>query len=160
VLARVHSECFTGDLLGSTRCDCGQQFEMALSRIEQEGAGVLVYLREHGGRGRGLTSKVQAHAAQDHGCRAVETNKELGLPVNSENYDIGAQILSDLGLTTIRMMSNRPAASTQLAGYDLAIVGHVPLSRHPYVLSDGPTARRGDRVRLRPNRGFPRQPAT
>jgi 3,4-dihydroxy 2-butanone 4-phosphate synthase/GTP cyclohydrolase II len=142
VLARVHSECFTGDLLGSTRCGCGQQFEQALSRIEQEGAGVVVYLREHGGRDGGLTNKVQSHAIQDHGCRAVETNEELGLPVNSDNYDLGAQILSDLGLTTVRLMSNHPAHSTQLAGYDLAVVGHVPLSRRPFVLSAGPAARR------------------
>jgi 3,4-dihydroxy 2-butanone 4-phosphate synthase / GTP cyclohydrolase II len=156
ILARVHSECFAGDLLGSTRCDCGQQFEQALSCIEQEGAGV-VYLRD---RGRDLTSKVQAHAVAGHGCRIVEANDELGLPVNSDSYDIGAQILSDLGLTTIRLMSNNPAHSTKLAGYDLAIVGHVPLSRRPNILSAGHTARRGGRVRLRPNRGFPHQPAT
>jgi 3,4-dihydroxy 2-butanone 4-phosphate synthase / GTP cyclohydrolase II len=142
VLARLHSECFTGDLLGSARCDCGQQFEQALSRIEQEGAGVVVYLREHGERSHGLTSKVQAHAVHDYGCRAVETNGELGLPVNSDSYDIGAQVLSDLGLTTIRLISNNPAACIQVPGYDLAIVGHVPLSRRPYVLSNGPTARR------------------
>jgi 3,4-dihydroxy 2-butanone 4-phosphate synthase / GTP cyclohydrolase II len=133
VLARLHSECFTGDLLGSTRCDCSQQFDQALSRIEQEGAGVVVYLREHGGRSSGLTSKFQAHAVQDYGCHVVETNEELGLPVNSDSYDIGAQILTDLGLSTIRLMSNHPAPSTHFAGYDLAIVCHVPLSRRPYV---------------------------
>jgi 3,4-dihydroxy 2-butanone 4-phosphate synthase / GTP cyclohydrolase II len=143
VLARVHSECFTGDLLGSTRCDCGQQFQRSLSCIEQEGAGVLVYLREHGGRGRGLASNVQAHAVQGHGCRAVETNEEPGLPVNSENYDIGAQILSDLGLTTIRLMSDRAVKSTRFAGYDLTIVGHVPLITRPHVFGAGHTARVG-----------------
>jgi 3,4-dihydroxy 2-butanone 4-phosphate synthase / GTP cyclohydrolase II len=142
VLARVHSECFTGDLLGSTRCDCGQEFERALGCIEQEGAGVVVYLREPGGHGFGLTRKVQAHAVQDHGCGAVETNGELGLPANSDRYDIGAQILSDLGVTTIRLMSDNPAKSTQLAGYDLAVVGHVPLSRRRYLFGDDHTARR------------------
>jgi 3,4-dihydroxy 2-butanone 4-phosphate synthase/GTP cyclohydrolase II len=121
---------------------------------------VVVYLREPRGSGRGLTSKVQAHAVEGHGCRGVEAKDELGLPVNSDNYDIGAQILSDLGLTTIRLMSNNPAHSTPLVGYDLTIVTHVPLSRRRNVLSAGHTARRGGRVRLRPNGGFPRQPAT
>jgi 3,4-dihydroxy 2-butanone 4-phosphate synthase / GTP cyclohydrolase II len=160
ILARVHSECFAGDLLGSTRCDCGQQFEQALSCIEQEGAGVVVYLREPRGSGRGLTSKVQAHAVEGHGYCGVEAKDELGLPVNSDNYDLGAQILGDLGLTTIRLMSNNPAHPTPLVGYDLTIVTDVPLSRRRNVLSAGHTARRGGRVRLRPNRGFPRQPAT
>jgi 3,4-dihydroxy 2-butanone 4-phosphate synthase / GTP cyclohydrolase II len=130
VLARLHSECFTGDLLGSTLCDCRQQFELALACLEQEGAGAVVYLREHGSRGLGLTSKVGANARQDHGCRALEANGELGLPFDSDRHDIGAQILSDLGLTTIRLMSDNPAPPFQLAGYDLAIVEHVPLSRH------------------------------
>jgi 3,4-dihydroxy 2-butanone 4-phosphate synthase/GTP cyclohydrolase II len=129
VLARVHAECFTGDLLGSTRCDCGRQFETSLSCIEQEGAGVVVYLREHGGRGIGLTGKIRADALQDYGCQGAKANDELGLPDASDSYDIGAQILSDLGLTTIRLMSDHPAKSTQFAGYDLAIVEHVPLGR-------------------------------
>jgi 3,4-dihydroxy 2-butanone 4-phosphate synthase / GTP cyclohydrolase II len=123
VLARVHSECFAGDLLGSTRCDCGQQFEQALSCIEREGTGVVVYLREPRGPGRGLTSNLQAHAVEGYGCHCLEANDELGLPVNSDSYDVGAQILGELGLTTIRLISNNPTHSTQLTGYDLAIVG-------------------------------------
>jgi 3,4-dihydroxy 2-butanone 4-phosphate synthase/GTP cyclohydrolase II len=131
VLVRVHSECFTGNILGSTRCDCGQQLELALACIEQEGAGVVVYLRGHEGRGIGLTSKVHAYALQDMGLDTVEANEELGLPVDSRSYDIGAQILADLGLTTIRLMSNNPATFTQLAGYDLTIVERVPLVTVP-----------------------------
>jgi 3,4-dihydroxy 2-butanone 4-phosphate synthase / GTP cyclohydrolase II len=92
---------------------------------------VVVYLREHRGRGRGLTSNLHAHTVEGHGCRGVEANDELGLSVNSDSYDIGAQILSDLGLTTIRLMSNYPAHSTHLPGYDLAVVGHVPPERTP-----------------------------
>ena len=131
VLVRVHSECFTGDILGSTRCDCGKQLELALTCIEQEGAGVVVYLRGHEGRGIGLTSKVHAYALQDNGRDTVEANEELGLPVDSRRYDVGAQILTDLGLTTIRLMSNNPAKFTQLAGYDLTIVERVPLVTAP-----------------------------
>jgi 3,4-dihydroxy 2-butanone 4-phosphate synthase / GTP cyclohydrolase II len=131
VLVRVHSECFTGDILGSTRCDCGKQLELALTCIEQEGAGVVVYLRGQEGRGIGLTSKVHAYALQDNGRDTVEANEELGLPVDSRRYDVGAQILTDLGLTTIRLMSNNPAKFTQLAGYDLTIVERVPLVTAP-----------------------------
>jgi 3,4-dihydroxy 2-butanone 4-phosphate synthase/GTP cyclohydrolase II len=121
----------TGDILASTRCDCGQQLELALARIEQEGAGVVVYLRGHEGRGIGLTSKVHAYALQDNGLDTVEANEELGLPVDSRSYDVGAQILTDLGLTTIRLMSNNPAKFTQLAGYNLTIVERVPLVTAP-----------------------------
>ncbi len=131
VLVRVHSECFTGDILGSARCDCGKQLEMALSRIEQEGAGVVVYLRGHEGRGIGLTSKLHAYALQDIGRDTVEANEELGLPVDSRSYDVGAQILTDLGLTSIRLMSNNPAKFTQLNGYPLEIVERVPLVTTP-----------------------------
>ena len=131
VLVRVHSECFTGDILESTRCDCGKQLELALTWIEREGAGVVVYLRGHEGRGIGLTSKVHAYALQDNGRDTVEANEELGLPVDSRSYDVGAQILTDLGLTTIRLLSNNPAKFTQLAGYDLTIVERVPLVTTP-----------------------------
>ena len=141
VLAHVHSECFPGDLLGSTRCDCRRQFELALTCIEQEGAGVVVYLREPGGLGVGLAGRVRADALRDHGCPAAEASEELGLPVNSDSYDIGAQILRDLGLTTIRLLSNSSAKSTRLAGYDLAIVGQIPLVRRPYLLSADHTVR-------------------
>ena len=131
VLVGVHSECFAGDILASTRCDCGKQLELALTGIEQEGAGVVVYLRGHEGRGIGLTSKVHAHALQDNGLDTAETIEELGLPVDSRSYDLGAQILTDLGLTTIRLMSNNPAKLTELAGYDLRIVERVPLLTAP-----------------------------
>ena len=131
VLVRVHSECLTGEILGSTRCDCGTQLDMSLKLIEQEGAGVVVYLRGHEGRGIGLTSKIHAYALQDTGMDTVEANQDLGLPVDSRRYDVGAQILTDLGLRTIRLMSNNPAKFTQLSGYDLMIVERVPLESEP-----------------------------
>ena len=104
---------------------------MALTCIEQEGAGVVVYLRGHAGHGIGLTSKVQGYPLQDYGLDTMEANEELGLPVDSRSYDLGAQILTDLGLTTIRLMSNNPAKLTELAGYDLRIVERVPLLTAP-----------------------------
>jgi len=131
VLARVHSECFTGDILGSLRCDCGPQLEIALARIEAEGCGVVVYLRGHEGRGIGLTHKLRAYALQDAGLDTVEANVQLGLPVDARSYDIGAQILTDLGVRRIRLMSNNPAKFTELAGYDLQIVDRIPLRVSP-----------------------------
>jgi len=131
VLVRVHSECMTGDILGSLRCDCGQQLDAALARIEQESAGVVLYLRNHEGRGIGLTQKLRAYALQDQGRDTVEANLDLGLPVDARSYDIGAQILSDLGLTTIRLMSNNPAKFTALEGYRLKIVERLPLLTKP-----------------------------
>lgn len=127
VLVRVHSECLTGDVLDSLRCDCGSQLKLALTRIEQAGCGVLVYLRGHEGRGIGLGHKLRAYELQDQGLDTVQANLELGLPVDSRCYDIGAQILSDLGITTLRLMSNNPAKFTELAGYRLKIVDRVPL---------------------------------
>lgn len=131
VLVRVHSECFTGDVLGSARCDCGRQLDMALAHIEREGAGVVVYLRGHEGRGIGLTRKLHAYALQDFGRDTVQANEDLGLPVDSRSYDVGAQILTDLGVSRIRLMSNNPAKFTQLAGYDLRIVERIPLITAP-----------------------------
>jgi 3,4-dihydroxy 2-butanone 4-phosphate synthase/GTP cyclohydrolase II len=131
VLVRVHSECTTGDILGSLRCDCGQQLEDALARVEQEGSGVVLYLRNHEGRGIGLTQKLRAYALQDQGRDTVEANFDLGLPADARSYDVGAQILSDLGLTTIRLMSNNPAKFTALEGYRLKIVERVPLLTKP-----------------------------
>lgn len=131
VLVRVHSECFTGDILGSLRCDCGQQLEQAMQKIEREGRGIVVYLRGHEGRGIGLTHKMRAYALQDTGRDTVEANTDLGLPVDSRSYDIGAQILTDLGLRTIRLMSNNPAKFIDLAGYDLKITDRVPLITEP-----------------------------
>jgi 3,4-dihydroxy 2-butanone 4-phosphate synthase / GTP cyclohydrolase II len=131
VLVRVHSECLTGDIFGSTRCDCGAQLDSALEKIASVGRGVVVYLRGHEGRGIGLTSKMHAYKLQDQGRDTVEANLDLGLPVDSRNYDVGAQILADLGVTTLRLMSNNPAKFRELEGYPLRIVERVPLVTRP-----------------------------
>lgn len=131
VLVRVHSECLTGDLLGSLRCDCGEQLERALARVAREEAGVVLYLRNHEGRGIGLSEKLRAYALQDEGLDTVQANEKLGLPVDARSYDVGAQILSELGLTTIRLMSNNPAKFTGLETYRLKIVERVPLLTTP-----------------------------
>jgi 3,4-dihydroxy 2-butanone 4-phosphate synthase/GTP cyclohydrolase II len=131
VLVRVHSECCTGDILGSLRCDCGNQLAQSLERIEEEGSGVLVYLRGHEGRGIGTTQKIRAYALQDNGRDTVQANVDLGLPIDGRTYDVGAQILSDLGLTTIRVMSNNPVKVTGLSQYNLEIVERVPLISQP-----------------------------
>ncbi|QFY42693.1 bifunctional 3,4-dihydroxy-2-butanone-4-phosphate synthase/GTP cyclohydrolase II [Candidatus Methylospira mobilis] len=131
VLVRVHSECLTGDVLESLRCDCGNQLKMALEAISRAGSGVLVYLRGHEGRGIGLAHKLRAYQLQDKGRDTVEANLDLGLPVDSRSYDVGAQILTDLGITTLRLMSNNPAKFTELEGYRLKIVERVPLEPEP-----------------------------
>jgi 3,4-dihydroxy 2-butanone 4-phosphate synthase/GTP cyclohydrolase II len=131
VLVRVHSECLTGDVLESLRCDCGNQLKMAMEAIARAGSGVLVYLRGHEGRGIGLAHKLRAYQLQDKGRDTVEANLDLGLPVDSRSYDIGAQILTDLGVTTLRLMSNNPAKFTELEGYRLKIVERVPLEPAP-----------------------------
>jgi len=127
VLVRVHSECLTGDLFGSVRCDCGAQLDAALDRVAREGHGAVVYMRGHEGRGIGLINKLHAYRLQDQGRDTVEANLELGLPVDSRRYDVGAQILVSLGLTTIRLMSNNPAKFAALEGYPLRVVERVPL---------------------------------
>jgi 3,4-dihydroxy 2-butanone 4-phosphate synthase/GTP cyclohydrolase II len=127
VLVRVHSECVTGDLFGSLRCDCGAQLDAALARIAEAGRGVAVYLRGHEGRGIGLINKLHAYRLQDEGRDTVEANLDLGLPVDSRRYDVGAQILTALGLTTIRLMSNNPAKFAALEGYPLRVIERVPL---------------------------------
>jgi 3,4-dihydroxy 2-butanone 4-phosphate synthase/GTP cyclohydrolase II len=127
VLVRVHSECLTGDIFGSLRCDCGGQLEAALALVAKEGRGVVVYLRGQEGRGVGLTQKMHAYKLQEQGRDTVEANLDLGLPVDSRTYDVGAQILADLGVTTLRLMSNNPAKFVELEGYNLRIVGRVPL---------------------------------
>ncbi|XVF67250.1 hypothetical protein PTKIN_Ptkin10aG0105500 [Pterospermum kingtungense] len=127
ILVRVHSECLTGDIFGSARCDCGNQLGLAMKQIEAAGRGVLVYLRGHEGRGIGLGHKLRAYNLQDAGRDTVEANVELGLPVDSREYGIGAQILRDLGVRTMKLMTNNPAKYSGLKGYGLAIAGRVPL---------------------------------
>ncbi|CAL9065168.1 unnamed protein product [Musa banksii] len=128
VLVRVHSECLTGDILGSARCDCGNQLDLALRLIEQEGRGVIVYLRGHEGRGIGLGHKLRAYNLQDQGHDTVEANLELGLAVDAREYGIGAQqILRDIGVRTMRFMTNNPAKFMGLKGFGLAVVGRVPV---------------------------------
>jgi len=131
VLVRVHSECLTGDVLGSRRCDCGGQVEAAMKAIALEGCGVLVYLRGHEGRGIGLTHKIHAYELQDNGHDTVDANTTLGLPVDSREYGIGAQILVDLGVGTMRLLTNNPAKFTGLKGYGLSIVGRRPIEVAP-----------------------------
>lgn len=131
VLVRVHSECITGDVFGSQRCDCGEQLSLALEKISAEGSGVIVYLRGHEGRGIGFSHKLKSYNLQDQGFDTVEANIELGLPVDSREYGVGAQILMDLGVSSLRLLTNNPAKYGGLEGYNLKILERVPLIAVP-----------------------------
>ncbi len=131
VLTRVHSECLTGDVFGSLRCDCGDQLDAALAHVGTEGRGVVLYIRGHEGRGIGLLHKLAAYRLQDEGFDTVDANVNLGLPVDSRDYGIGAQILFDLGVRSMRLMTNNPTKRVGIEGYGLSIVGTVPLSVEP-----------------------------
>jgi 3,4-dihydroxy 2-butanone 4-phosphate synthase/GTP cyclohydrolase II len=124
---RVHSECLTGDILGSLRCDCGHQLHAAMQAVAAEGRGVVLYLRGHEGRGIGLLHKLQAYQLQDSGRDTVDANLDLGLPADARDYGIGAQILTDLGVRSMRLLSNNPAKRAGLEGYGLSIAERVPL---------------------------------
>jgi 3,4-dihydroxy 2-butanone 4-phosphate synthase/GTP cyclohydrolase II len=131
VLVRVHSECLTGDVFGSMRCDCGIQLDAALKRIADEGLGALVYLRGHEGRGIGIGHKIRAYSLQEEGRDTVDANVELGLPIDNREYGIGSQILVDLGITTMKLMTNNPAKYGGLEGFGLEVVERVPLEAAP-----------------------------
>jgi 3,4-dihydroxy 2-butanone 4-phosphate synthase / GTP cyclohydrolase II len=127
VLVRVHSECLTGDVMGSLRCDCGPQLDAALAAVAAEGRGVVLYMRGHEGRGIGLMHKLQAYQLQEAGADTVDANLALGLPADARDYGIGAQILYDLGVRSMRLLTNNPDKRAGLEGYGLRVVGRVPL---------------------------------
>jgi 3,4-dihydroxy 2-butanone 4-phosphate synthase / GTP cyclohydrolase II len=127
VLVRVHSECLTGDVLGSLRCDCGPQLDAALEAVSKEGRGVVLYMRGHEGRGIGLLHKLQAYQLQEAGADTVDANLALGLPADGRDYGTGAQILCDLGIRSMRLLTNNPDKRVGLEGYGLRVVGRVPL---------------------------------
>jgi 3,4-dihydroxy 2-butanone 4-phosphate synthase/GTP cyclohydrolase II len=131
ILVRVHSECLTGDVFGSLRCDCGDQLDTALAHIGKEGRGIVLYIRGHEGRAIGLTHKLRAYRLQDQGLDTVEANEELGFPADPRDYGIGAQILVDLGVRSMRLLTNNPSKRAGLEGYGLSIVERVPLETSP-----------------------------
>jgi 3,4-dihydroxy 2-butanone 4-phosphate synthase/GTP cyclohydrolase II len=145
VLVRVHSECLTGDVFHSMRCDCGEQLESALGQIEAEGRGVLLYLAQEG-RGIGLLNKLRAYRLQDEGFDTVDANLQLGLPVDLRDYGIGAQILSDLGLSSIRILTNNPKKIRGLEGYGLSVTEQVPIVHDPNPHNERYLAAKRDRL--------------
>jgi len=132
VLVRVHSECLTGDVFGSLRCDCGPQLDSALEAVAAEGRGIVLYVRGHEGRGIGLLHKLQAYQLQDAGADTVDANLDLGLPADARDYGTGAQILVDLGVRTMRLLTNNPDKRAGLEGYGLKVVGREPLPTHAH----------------------------
>jgi 3,4-dihydroxy 2-butanone 4-phosphate synthase/GTP cyclohydrolase II len=130
VLVRVHSECVTGDVFASLRCDCGEQIELAMKSIASEGKGVFIYMRQEG-RGIGFHNKIRAYALQDAGMDTVEANLSLGLPADLRDYGIGAQIMVDLGLKKIRLLTNNPKKVISIEGYGLEVVQQVPIVTEP-----------------------------
>jgi 3,4-dihydroxy 2-butanone 4-phosphate synthase/GTP cyclohydrolase II len=131
ILVRMHSECLTGDVFGSRRCDCGTQLEAAMAAIAAEGRGIVLYLRGHEGRGIGLLSKLRAYQLQDGGADTVDANTELGLPVDAREYSTGAQMLADLHVSSLRLLTNNPAKVRGLAGFGIEVTGVVPLPAAP-----------------------------
>jgi 3,4-dihydroxy 2-butanone 4-phosphate synthase/GTP cyclohydrolase II len=145
VLVRVHSECLTGDVFHSLRCDCGEQLESALAMIEREGRGVLLYLSQEG-RGIGLLNKLRAYKLQEEGLDTVDANLRLGLPADLRDYGIGAQILVDLGLTSIRILTNNPKKISGLAGYGLSVADQIPIQHEPNPHNEGYLRAKRDRL--------------
>ncbi|WP_433497034.1 bifunctional 3,4-dihydroxy-2-butanone-4-phosphate synthase/GTP cyclohydrolase II [Sphaerimonospora sp. CA-214678] len=134
VLVRAHSECLTGDVLGSLRCDCGVQLDNAMSMIAEEGRGVIVYLRGHEGRGIGLLAKLRAYGLQDNGSDTVDANLELGLPVDAREFSNAGQMLADLGVKSVRLLTNNPAKVRGMDGYGIKVLGRepMPVAMNPY----------------------------
>jgi 3,4-dihydroxy 2-butanone 4-phosphate synthase/GTP cyclohydrolase II len=130
VLVRLHSECLTGDVLGSRRCDCGEQLQESMRLLHLEGRGVLLYLRQEG-RGVGLANKIRAYALQDRGYDTVEANHALGLPADARDYGDAAAILHDLGVARVRLLTNNPAKVTGLAGHGIQVVERLPIYARP-----------------------------
>src|SRR5205085_383184 len=145
VLVRVHSECLTGDVFHSLRCDCGEQLEAALGMIEQEGLGVLLYLSQEG-RGIGLLNKLRAYRLQEDGLDTVDANLKLGLPADLRDYGIGAQILTDLGLSSIRILTNNPKKIRGLEGYGLRVSDQIPIEHIPNPHNEGYLRAKAERM--------------